>query len=240
MSELARWARVAGALFLVSIFAGGFGEAIAPSLIIVSGDAAATAHNVVASSGLFRLGFAAYLVEGACNVVLAAVLYVLLRPVSQAFALIGAFMHMMGAATFAFAELFYFIPALLFGGDAYLRSFSADQLNTLVLLSMNVYGLGGGAFLLFYGLGSMSFGYLMMRSRYIPWMVGLLLLLGGAGFVVRTFVFVLAPAIPSTVLQLPAIVSILVLALWLTWRGLDSKYFAGSLSNSSLQPAEQK
>ncbi len=57
------YARIAGILFLVSLVAGGFGEAYVPSKLIVSGDAAATAKNLIASHSLFRLGFAAYLVE---------------------------------------------------------------------------------------------------------------------------------------------------------------------------------
>lgn len=223
MSELARWARVAGALFLVSVLAGGFGEAFAPTLVTVSGDAAATAHNIVTSNALFRLGFAAYLVEAVCDTALTAILYVLLRPVGRVLALISAFLHLMATATFAFAELFYFIPSLLLSGDAYLGSFSAAQLDTLALLSLNVYAFGGGVFLLFYGFGSIGFGYLIVRSGYLHWVLGVLLLLAGVGFVVRNFALVLAPAVSTSFLQLPAIVAVLVLGIWLTVRGVNAR-----------------
>ena len=75
------WARVAGILFLVSLVAGGFGEGYAPSRIIVSGDATATAANIKAFPFLFRLGFAGFLVESVCDTTLALVFYVLLRAV---------------------------------------------------------------------------------------------------------------------------------------------------------------
>ena len=75
------YARIAGVLFLVSLVVGGFGEAYVPSRIVVPGDASATAHNLLASDLLFRLGFLAYLAEAVCDVALTLLLYVLLRPV---------------------------------------------------------------------------------------------------------------------------------------------------------------
>src|SRR5690349_3943712 len=103
-----RYARIAGVLFLVSLVAGGFGEAYVPSRVIVSGDAAATARNIMAAQWLFRLGFAGYLVEAVCDVALTAFLYLLLRPVRKDLALLAVFFRLMGTATFAFAELFYY------------------------------------------------------------------------------------------------------------------------------------
>jgi hypothetical protein len=157
-------------------------------------------------------------VEGVSDTALAAILYVLLRPVDRVLALIATFLHLMATATFAFAELFYFIPSLLLGGDSYLRSFTADQLNTLALLSLNVYAFGGVVFLLFYGLGSIGFGYLIVRSGYIPAVLGFLLLIGGVGFVLRNFALVLVPSISTTFVHLPTIIAILVLGLWLVAR----------------------
>jgi len=61
--NIQRWARIAGVLFLVSLVAGGFGEAYAPSKIIVSGDAVATAANIRNFEFLYRLGFAAFLIS---------------------------------------------------------------------------------------------------------------------------------------------------------------------------------
>ena len=64
------YARVAGVLFLVTVVAGGFGEAYAPAHLIVPGDATATAHNLLASDLLFRLSLVAYLAEVVCDVAL--------------------------------------------------------------------------------------------------------------------------------------------------------------------------
>src|SRR6266404_6155563 len=135
-----RCARIAGVLFLLSMVAGGFGEAYVPSKLIVSTDAAATAANIKNFDFLYRLGFAAFLIESLCDITLALILYALLKPVNKQLSLLAAFFGLMGTATFAFAELFYFAPPLLMGGAGYLKTFSLDQLNALVLLSLKFYG----------------------------------------------------------------------------------------------------
>src|SRR5438552_10182608 len=125
------YARIAGVLFLISIVAGGFGELWVPSKLIVSADATATANNIKASESLFRMGFASYLVEAVCDVALALILYVLLRPVRKDLALLAAFFRLVATAIFGTAELFYFGASLILGGADYLKTFSPDQLNTL-------------------------------------------------------------------------------------------------------------
>src|SRR3954470_22292347 len=102
------YARVAGVLLLLTIVAGFFGEVYVPSRIVVSGNATATANNITASNFLFRLGFASYLVEAACDVTLALIFYVLLRPVQKNLALLAAFFGLISTALYAVAELFYF------------------------------------------------------------------------------------------------------------------------------------
>src|SRR3954464_7878166 len=99
-----RYARLAGALLLVSIVAGGLGEAYIPSKIIVSGDAAATAANMRNFDFLYRIGFAAFLIESLCDTALALIMYVLLKPVSRELSLAAAFFALMATATFACAE----------------------------------------------------------------------------------------------------------------------------------------
>src|SRR5713226_8841391 len=133
------YARIAGLLFLISIVAGGFGELYVPTVLIVSGDATATANNVIASDFLFRMGFASYLIEAICDIALTLILYVLLRPVGKELALLAVFFRLVGTAIFAVTELFYYAPSLILGGADYLKSFSPDQLSALALLSLRMY-----------------------------------------------------------------------------------------------------
>lgn len=214
------YARIAGVLFLVTLVVGGFGEAYAPSRLIVPGDATATAHNLLASDLLFRLGFIAYLAEVVCDVALTLLLYVVLRPVHANLALLAVFFRLMGTATFAFGQLFYFAPSLILGGDGYLKTFSPDQLNTLALLSLNVYTAAFDLFTVF-GVASILLGYLMLRSGYLPQILGALWVLGGLGFVTRNVVYVLAPAYASSLFLVPNALAVLSLGLWLLVRGVD-------------------
>jgi Domain of unknown function (DUF4386) len=220
-TSIQTYARIAGVLFLFTLVAGGFGEAYAPSQLIVPGDATATAHNLLTSDLLFRLGFVAYLVEVVCDVSLTLLLYVLLRPVNANLALLAVFFRLMGTATFAFGELFYFAPSLIFGGDAYLNTFSPDQLNTLALLSFNLYTTAFDLFTVF-GVASVLLGYLMLRSGYLPWVLGVLWILGGLGFVTRNVVFVLAPDYASSLLLAPNALAVLSLGIWLLVRGVNA------------------
>ena len=215
------YARIGGVLFLVSLVAGGFGEGYAPARLIAPGDAAATVRHILDSDTLFRVGFASYLVEALCDVALTVVLYVLLRPVNRVLTLGIVLFRLMATATFAFAELFYFAPSLILRNDAYLKSFSPDQLHTLTLVLLNLYGVGGAVSLVFYGAASIGIGYLMFRSEYLPQILGVLWAIGGGCFVLRTFAFVLFPNIPTAILQVPQVLAILLLAIWLLARGVD-------------------
>ena len=215
------YARTAGVLALLSLIAGGFGEAYAPSRIIVSTDAAATVGNLKALDFLFRMGFAAYLIEAICDITLALVLYVLLKPVHRYLSLLATFFGLVGTAVFGAAELFYFAPTLLLRGTDSLKGFSPDQLNTLALLSLKLYVLGGAIFTAFYGAACVVRGYLIFRSGYLPKALGVLLTIAGVAFVVRNFALVLAPAYPSGGLLLLILPGFLAMTVWFLVKGVD-------------------
>lgn len=221
MRSIQTYARVAGVLWLLTMVAGFFGELYVPSRLIVSGDAGATAKNFIAFDSLFRLGFASYLVEAVCDIALSLVMYVLLRPVRRDLALLAAFFGLVSTAVFAVAEFFYFGASLIVGGAEYLKSFSPDQLNALGLLSLKMYGLGGGIFMVFYGLAAFLRGYLIYRSGYLPKALGILLALAGVGFITSNFVLVLSPAHASDVLLLPMFLAGVSLTVWLLLRGVN-------------------
>ena len=216
------YARTAGVLMLVSIIAGGFGEGYAPGVLIHGNDAAATVAALKAQEPLFRLSFAAYLVEAACDIAIALIFYVLLRPVSRGLALLTAFFSIISTTTYAFCELFYFaLPRLLLSDAEYLRTFTPDQIATLILLSLKLFSYGAGMFLVFYGLGWIIRGWLMIRSGYLPSLLGVLMIIGGLGFAVRTFAGVLAPQFASPIMLFLMAPGGVLLGLWLLVRGVN-------------------
>jgi len=107
-----RYAQTAGVLIVVSFLAGGFGESYVPAKLTAANDFAETARRMTASVGLFRAGFASYLIEAACDLSLTAIFYVLLRPVSRPLSLVAACFGVFSTATFAVGEIFYFLAAL--------------------------------------------------------------------------------------------------------------------------------
>jgi hypothetical protein len=127
---MARYAKLAGVLFLLSMIGGGLGEAYIPGKLIVSSDAALTAANLRSSDFLFRFGFAAYLIEAICDIALAWVFYVLLRPVHRELALLAAFFGLVSTAVFGFAELFYLASSQVLRDAAYLKSFSRTSISS--------------------------------------------------------------------------------------------------------------
>ena len=215
------YARVAGVLLLLSMIGGGLGEFYIPNKMIISGDAAATAHNIVTSSALYRFGFAAYLLEAICDITLALVFFALLRPVNKYVALLAAFFGLVSTAVFAGGELFYYAPTHILGGDQYLSTFSTEQLNTLSQLSLKLYGLCAGIFMAFYGIATAIRGYLIYRSEYLPKWLGALVLIAGFCFILKNFSLVLAPQFPSDLFLMPMPLVIVSLMVWLLVKGID-------------------
>ena len=219
-SPVQTYAKVAGGLALLSFIAGGFGEAYVPSKLIVP-DAAATVANLKSSEIMFRLSFAAYLVEACCDIALALIFYVLLKPVSKHVSLLAAFFGLIGTATFAAAELCYFAPALFLRGGVHLNSFSPDQLNTLAILSLKLFGLGAAIFTVFYGIAWVLRGYLMFQSGYFPKVLGFLMTVAGSAFIISNFAVVLAPHYPSGWLLVAIWPGLFLLIIWLLVKGVD-------------------
>ncbi len=221
MTPVQTYARIAGFLFLISLIGGTFGELIVPSTLIAPQNAAETASRILAHGSLFRFGFAGYLLEAICDVAIALVFYILLKPVHKNWALFAAFLGLISTAMFAVCELFFFVGPVLLRSPAYAGSFSPAQLNALVYFFVYVYSAGAGLFMVFYGLASIIRGYLIYRSTYIPKFVGVLLMIVGVAFIVKNFTLVLAPAYSWDFLLLPAPITVLVLTVWFLWRGVD-------------------
>ena len=234
-SSIRSYSRLAGILLALTIVAGGFGEFWAPTHLIVSGDAAATAANIIAHPSLLRWGFAAYLVEAVCDITLAWIFYVMLKPVNRNLALLTAFFGLVSTATFAGVEVFYFAPSFILGGGAYLKSFTPDQLNSLAMLSLKLYGVGAGILMAFYGIGWIVRGYLMYKSTYMPKSLGALAAIAGFGFVAHNLALVLTPAYASDLMLAPMFLLDLALVGWLLVKGVDESRYAAMARGTPVQ-----
>src|SRR3990170_4276185 len=113
-------ARLAGAFYLVTMLAGAFAQGVISGRLIVPGDAAGTATNILAHESLFRLGFAVYLIEMACQITMTALLYDLLKPVSKSLSLLAAIFGLTGCTIKTLSRLFFVAPLLVLGNAHYL------------------------------------------------------------------------------------------------------------------------
>jgi len=175
-------ARITGAVYLLLLLTGAFALLFVSGRLIVYSDAAATAANIVAHKILFRLSFAAYLVEMACNVALTALLYDLLKPVNKRLSLLAACFGLVLCSIKTMGRLFYVAPLFVLGGAHYLTAFSAEQLQALALLFLKLDGQTAEIAMVFGAFYCLLIGYLIFKSTFLPRILGVLMALAGSSF----------------------------------------------------------
>lgn len=222
--SIKRKARVAGVLYL-AIFVIYPLATMARSILVVPGDAALTAQNVAANESLFRWGMAGESVIFLIEIVLAAVLFGLLRPVSGSMSLAAALARASEGVVMAATNLFTSILTLVIvGGAGYLAVFDPEQLDALALLFQNANDYVILIWGLFFALHLVLLGWLVYRSGFFPKIPGVLLMLAGIGYFAQSFGVIIAPNLSdmlSTVVLVLAIPGELVFALWLLIKGID-------------------
>ena len=152
-------ARIAGFLYLIIIVAGAFGYT-SSSRLIVWNDATVTAGNILASEQLWRLSLAAMLVMLACDVAVAAIFYVLFKPVNMTLSLIGFAFRLVLVAIVGVTMLARYLPLLLLK-DAGPAAFGTDQMQALGLLSIRLFERGFTVALVFFGFDCLVIGWLI-------------------------------------------------------------------------------
>lgn len=210
--------RLAGLLYLVLIVLGGAGEMAVRGALVVSGDAAATAHNIMASEALWRAGIAGDLLMHVLDLPVIVVLYLLLRPVHRGMALFATLINLVQTAVLAANKLNLLLPLFLLGDGAYLKAFAPEQLQALAYLAIKAHGYGFGIGLIFFGVACLARGWLIARSTYVPRPLGVLLAVAGASYLANSFALLLAPALADKLfpfIMLPPLVGESAFALWL-------------------------
>jgi len=217
------YARIGGVLYLIIIIVGGFGETFRGNLV-VSGDAAATAKNIMASESLWRISVAAELLYLTFAVALTLIVYVLLRPASNNLALLAAFFALVSIAVESVSRVSLFAALFPLAGTSYLNAFDPHQLQAFAYLCLRVYNYGFGISLVFFGCCLFLYGYLVCRSGYFPKWLGVFLMIGSLCYLINSFALVVAPTFEGTIfpaILLPAGLSELTFALWLLVMGVN-------------------
>jgi len=218
------YARACGLLYLYIIVVGIAAEMLVRDRLIVAGDAAATAANILANETLFRLGFTGELLQLAFDLVVAVLLYMLFRQVSRPLALVATFMRLACAMMLAVGSALHPGALELLKGGEGLRAMPAEQAQAMALWLLGVHADLYVVALVFFGFACLALGWLILRARFFPSAIGWLLLVAGAGYLVNSFANLLHPPLAAALFPaalMPALVAELALALWLLARGVD-------------------
>jgi hypothetical protein len=214
--------RFAGALYLLYIIAGVYAQAFISDRLVVSGDAATTAANILANQSTYRLGLTIYLLEMAGQVATVVLFYQLLKPVSRTGAMLAAAFELIGCGIKTFSRLFYFAPLLVLGGAAsYLSAFNKEQLDSIALLLLRINNNGAAIALAFFGYSTALQGWLIYRSGFLPRWLGVIGIVGGFGWL--TF---LSPPLGMRLflyLAVYALIGSLATIVWLLTVGVDEQ-----------------
>jgi hypothetical protein len=219
-------ARIAGMLYLSIIVGALFVPFAVPPSGMMQGDTALpNVARILASKQLYILSGIAQLILGACDIAIALIFYELFRPVDKSLALLGAFFRLVFVAIANANVLNHFVPLLLLSGANNLAAFTPAQLQALAMEFLRFRTLGLDVALVFFGFHCIIVGYLIFRSTFLPRILGLLLAIGGVGYVANIF----ASFLPHTLairlfpyVMLPAGAAELLLSLWLIAIGVNT------------------
>ena len=218
-------ARIAGLFWLMTFITGSFAMFIGAKFV-VAGNAAATAANILAQESSFRLGGVANLVATACYLTATILVYVLLKAVNKNLSLLAAFFSLLGCGIGALGFFFYLAPLTVLGGAPYLNVFSAEQLQAHALTFLRLSGQANDLGLVFFGLHILLVGYLILRSTFLPRILGALLAIGGLCYITSSFADFLSLPFRTYLfpyILLPAFIAELLLSLWFLARGVNEQ-----------------
>jgi len=220
MNSNKKTARIAGVLYLLNGITSGFAFAYVIAKVYVAGDAATTTANVVANSGLVRLGVVADLFQATIWVFLAMTLYTLLKHVHQSAAKTMVVLVAVGAAIVCLNDVFQFAAVRVATDASYAAAFGAAGSNALVLLLLDIHHYGFIIAQVFFGLWLMPLGYLAYESAMFPKALGVALIVGGACYLVGMLAVFLTPdfgekinifvTIPSAIAEISMVLYLLV------------------------------
>lgn len=221
MNSLNKSARIAGFLYLMYMVITIPADALGRSPLIVFGDTATTARNIMASEWRFRFGITGDLVSAVFFLLAAWALYKLLKPVNQDFALLFLLLNLGGIAVYSINLLNQFAAVLLLGGAGYLKAFQPYQLQSLAMFFLTLHKNGYWIAQIFFGAWLLPLGYLVYKSGFLPKILGIVMMVHFVGWTLTTLQFFLFPGFTAiTYVTYPlGFISEFGLTLWLLIMG---------------------
>jgi Domain of unknown function (DUF4386) len=228
MNSSKNTARLAGLLWILAAATGGFGLFYVRSGVIVAGDAAATAGNIAASEFLFRAAIVSNLFSQVFFLFFGLTVYRLFREVNKTLATVFLTSAMMTVAIGVVNALNNFGALLVLSGADYLKAFTPEQLNAMAMIFLRLNNsIGQGLLEIFWTPLYFSFGLLIIKSRFMPKVLGILLMIMSAGYAVNILTKFLIPQFyPATFTRLAMLLGALggiPTILWLLIKGVSEQ-----------------
>jgi len=211
--------RILAALYLFVIIGGITAQSFISDRLVVGGDAARTAANIVANTSLYRLGFTIFMLEMIAQVGVSLLFCDLLKAVNRSVARASAILGLTGCGIKTMARLFYYAPLILLGGASYLSAIQPAQLEALSLAFIKINNQGAAIGIIFFGFETLLRGWLLFTSEFLPRFLGVLSMVSGLGWL--TFLW---PPLGSRAfigVALFAIAGVIATSAWLFIRGVD-------------------
>jgi hypothetical protein len=214
-------ARIAGAIYLSMVLTAPFTLIYVPNKLIVRGDAAATASNVLAHQNLFNLAIMGDLIGHVIFICLGVALYRLLSAVNKTWALLMVTLVLVSAAVGFVNTLNHIAALIFFRGADFLRVFDKPQRDALGYLFIRLHSQGIFMNELFWGLWLFPFGLLVFRSGFLPRWIGVWLMINCFAYVVLCPIALFAPDYYSSAFLMaqPVLFGELAIMLWLLVKG---------------------
>lgn len=226
-TSIQKTARFAGILYLIITAAATIAHFVVPANFIVPGDAAATASNIIGNESLFRLGaIGGELIVLLSEIVLAVVLYVLLKPVNKTLSLVAAVSRLAMTTIHGLNLINYFFVLLLLGGS-YSTVFAPDQVDAMVTLFLDAHSYGFTIGIAFLTIHVFILGYLIYKSGYFPKILGILFIAAGVGYLVDSFAQLLSANYTTTPIYfaLPIAIAEIAFPIWLLVKGVNKENY---------------
>lgn len=219
-----RAALIAGAGYVTLFVLGIFSNFFVLTALIEPGDTAATFANIAEAESLFRMGIMGFLVVFLVDVIVAWALYVLFREVARDVSLLAAWFRLIYTVFLGVALIFLSITLQLIGGADYLNVFESGQLDAQVTLLLEAFNFAWLIGLAGFGIHLMLLGYLVLKTKHAPRVLGILVLVAGAAYVLDTTANILLSNYADyetlflTIVAVPAVVGELAFTLWLLFK----------------------
>lgn len=224
MVAIALRARIYGGLYLINIIGGIFAIGYLPAVLIVSGNAAATAQNIQTHELLYRWGLVAHIIVVLTTIPMTLIFYDFFKVVSRRLALLDVFFGLVATAIEGANLLNQFAPILLLGAGNDFRAFTPEQVQALVSLPLALQQMSYNIQQVFYSCDLIMAGYLIFRSTFVPRAVGVGLWIGVACYLTYSFASFLAPGFAAHLIpyiQVPSGLAELSLCLWFLIMGVN-------------------